>query len=484
MGSNADGVAPHARDPGGVSEQLTALDATFLELEEADESAHMHIGALFVFEPRPDGVPSLDAVRRHLDGRLAALPRYRQRLSEPHTGIVRWPQWIAHEDFDIADHVRHAALPAPGGDAELCEWAAGYWSQRLDRRLPLWEMVLLEGLEDGRWALCSKTHHCLVDGVGSVDAAYLMLDRTPEGSPPPPEPVRAEPAPRAHGSPLTAFPKAALQAARAGIALVEHPLQALERSRAVLELLVRDEIIAAPRTSLGVPIGTRRRYATVSAQLDDLKAIKRALGGTVNDVVLTVVSGGLRALLEHRGETPPEQGLRAMVPVNLRDPGQQLGNHVSSLFVALPVAEPDPERRYQAARRASDALKSGSQAVAGSTVIELGGLAPPVLHAVLARSLFASRLFNVTVTNVPGPPQPLYAFGARMVDVLPLVPLAAEHSVGVAVISYAGRVTFGINADYETVPDLDVLAAGISDALRELYGLAAVRPGAEAQAPG
>lgn len=456
-----------------MSEHLSPLDATFLELEEIDESAHMHIGAILVFEPGPDGIPSLEAVREQVQARLPTLPRYRQRLSEPHTHGLHWPFWADYEQFDVADHVRHAALPSPGGESELREWAADFWSQRLDRHLPLWEVVLLEGLADGRWALCTKTHHCLADGVGAVDAASLLLDATPDGAPPP-GPAAPDGAPRRDDpdAPLAAVSRAAASVARTGAAIARHPLETLSRSRSIVELIVRDEVLAAPHTSLGVPIGTRRRYATVSARLDDVKEVKRALGGTVNDVVLTAVAGGLRALLEHRGETPP-QGLRAMVPVNLRDAGERLGNHVSSLFVELPVCEPDPLARYRATQEATTAQKSGAQAVGGTALIGLAGLAPPLLlHSVLARSMFASRLFNVTVTNVPGPQQAMYAFGARMLDVLPLVPLAAEHAVGIAVVSYDGRVTFGINADYESVEDVGVLADALGDALIELYGAA------------
>lgn len=466
-----------------MSEHLTPLDATFLELEEADESAHMHIGALLVFDGPPGGAPSPEQVRRQLDERLHTLPRYRQRLSEPHTGGLSWPAWIPHEGFDVAAHVRHAALPAPGGPAELREWAGDYWSHRLDRSLPLWEVVLIDGLEHGRWALCTKTHHCMVDGVGSIDASYLMLDPSPEGSPPPPAAAAAADLERQASSGwLGAIPHVAARAARAGAELAVHPerlREMLGRSRAVLELLLRDELVPAPRTSLGVPIGTRRRFATVSTGLDDVKQVKRALGGTVNDVVLATVTGGLRRLLEGRGESLPRQGLRAMVPVNVREPGERLGNHISSLFVHLPVAEADSAQRYRATLREAESLKSGSQATGSRALVELTGLAPPVLHSVLARSLFASRLFNVTVTNVSGPQDPLYAFGARLREVLPLVPLAAEHAVGVAVISYDGRLTFGISADYETVPDLEVLAAGIEDSLAELLELS--RPPADAE---
>ncbi|HEX6389501.1 MAG TPA: wax ester/triacylglycerol synthase family O-acyltransferase [Solirubrobacteraceae bacterium] len=461
-----------------VGESLTPLDATFLELEEADESAHMHIGAVLVFDAAPDGIPSLDRLCAQLDERLPALPRYRQRLSTPHTGGLSWPSWVDDARFDVADHVRHAALPAPGGRAELCEWAADFWSHRLDRRVPLWEVALVEGLEDGRWALVTKTHHCLVDGIGSLDAGYLLLDASPDSAPAPPAIVASGDGEHRTPQPLAA----ALRAARAGADLVAHPgrvREVAERSRAVVDLLVRDEVIAAPRTSLGVPIGPRRRFAAITTELEELKQIKRALGGTINDVVLAAVTGGLRCLLECRDEALPRRGLRAMVPVNVREPGQQLGNHISSLFVDLPVAEPDPARRYAATLHEAESLKSGSQAIGGRTLVELAGLAPPVLHAVLARSLFASRLFNVTITNVPGPQQPLYAFGAPLLEVMPLVPLAAEHAVGVAAISYNGRLTFGVIADHETVRDIDALAAGIRWSLDELAVLAAIAPVAQ-----
>lgn len=445
---------------------LTPLDATFLELEEADETAHMHIGAVLVFE---GPAPTLAQLRRRVEARLALLPAYRRRLSEPRTGGLRWPRWVDHEAFDVADHVLEGALPAPGSHEQLCAWAADFWSRRLDRTLPLWEIALVTGLHDGGWALVTKTHHAMVDGVGSIDAAVLTFD-LPDGAD-----VPAPPAPA--GEPGTPGPvRRALGMVRAGADAALHPERlrdVLQRSRAAVEMIVRDEAVAAPRTSLNEPIGSRRRFATVSTELAEVKAVRRALGGTVNDVVLAAVAGGLRRLLEHRGEAPPAQGLRAMVPVNVREPGVQLGNHITSLFVHLPVAIADPAARYRCTLEEAEGLKSGTQAVGSRTVIDVASLAPPVLHSVIARSLFASRLFNVTVTNVPGPPEPLFAFGARMVDVLPLVPLAAAHAVGVAIVSYAGRLTFGITGDHETAPDLALVARGIADSLTELRDLAA-----------
>ena len=436
-----------------MAEHLTALDATFLELEEADDAAHMHIGGVMLFD---GDAPSIEEIRELLSARIDLLPRYRQRLSEHHTGGLRWPAWVADDRFDLAAHVRHASLPDPGGEAELLEWAADYWSHRLDRGRPLWEMVLLDGLAGG-WALVTKTHHCLVDGVGSVDGARLMLDTDLRASRRAPE-LAQPPAPIAGHR----LPSWVTEPAGA----VRHPKRLAEwasAARGMVEVLVRDEVLGAPQTSLNEPIGATRRFAAVRVSLDDVKAIRGALGGTVNDVVLSVVAAGLGSVLAGRGEATPT--LRAMVPVNVRAAGDRLaeGNKVSSLFVDLPVAPQDAPARHAEVRRRMDALKGGRKARGASALVATTALAPPVLHAVAARSLFATRLFNVTVTNVPGPRVPLYACGSRLREVLPLVPLATAHDVGIAIVSYDGRLTFGLVADHDSVPDLDALAGGIED---------------------
>ncbi len=463
-----------------MSEHVSPLDATFLELEEADPSAHMHIGGVMIFDPPPGGgTPAIDAVRELLLERLSAMPRFHQRLSEPTTGGLTWPSWVDDDAFDIASHVRRAALPAPGGEAELTEWAAEFWSHRLERTRPLWEMVLLEGLEDGRWALASKTHHCIVDGVGSVDVTHLLLDATPEPTArPAPD---GTPAADADGAGLAHLPAALLHGLRAGVEAVSHPAELAEiprRGRALADLLLRNEVRAAPHTSLNGPIGKQRRFAVADARLEDLKAIKRALGGTVNDVALAAATGGLRAVLEARDETPPEAGLRAMVPVNVRGAAEQLalGNRITSLFVHLPVDEENALVRYARVLQDAERLKAGDQAMAASTLVQLAGLAPPLLHTVAAQSLFATRLFNVTITNVPGSQTTLYAFGAPMRRVLGLVPLAAEHAIGVAILSYAGTVTFNVIADRDSVPEVDLVVAGIEQTLEELLGHADARP--------
>ena len=456
------------------STRLTPLDATFLELEDADMTAHMHIGATLVFHPPSGGrAPTVHELRAAIEPRLAALPLYRCRLSEPRPGLLHWPHWVEDGDFDLARHLKSAALEPPGGREQLYEWAAAYWSERLERDRPLWEMTLVTGLAGGCWAICTKTHHCLVDGVGSVDSAYLLLDTEPDAHPVSPAETLAS---DGNGSSLLLrAPGAFAHGARAGIDTVLHPhklREALARSREVAELVARDELVAAAKTSLNSPIGVHRRFDAVRVPLADVKLIKNQLGGTVNDVVLAAATAGLRDLMLERGDELPPEGLRAMVPVNLRSVGDALGNRITSLFVHLPVAEENALRRYVHTMDHAEADKAGTQARGGETLVQLAGLAPPVVHSFLARSLFASRLFNVTITNVPGPQQPLYACGSRMTEVFPLVPLAADHAVGVAVVSYDGDLYFGLVADRDGVDDLSVLSYGIARAIAELRELA------------
>jgi len=466
-----------------MSDALTALDATFLELEQHDDGALMSIGGALVFDPPPGGrTPALEEVQATLADRLGRLPRYSQRLSSPSVGGLLWPHWVDDESFDLTNHVSGAALSAPGGDAELWEWIAEFFSHPLDRARPLWKMVLIDGLEHGRWALAQKTHHCLVDGVGSVDVLEVLLDREPHPWASDRAAVSApavkQTAPwgslTAHAPQAVAQATAAgVQAARGGAHAALHPRDAFSRSRGLAELLVRDEIIGAPHTSLGVRIGRGRRFAAARFTLDELRQIAHKLGGSVNDVVLAACTSGLRELLLERDEGLPARGLRAMVPVNVREASERLalGNKVSSLFVQLPVAEPVPLVRFKQIARTTRRLKSSDLPAGAETFIELAGLAPPLLHAALARSTYATRLFNVTITNVPGPQRPMHALGARMREVLPFVPLAAAHAAGIAVFSYDGLVTFGISADRESMPDLDVLIRGIEEGIEDLSAL-------------
>lgn len=476
-----------------MADRLTALDATFLELEEADQGAHMHIGGVMVFDPPPGGEPpSPERVCRHLGERLGSLPRYSQQLSEAHTGGLDWPEWRLQPSFDVAAHVSHARLPAPGDDEELAAWAGEFYSQRLDRTRPLWEVALVDGLAGGRWALATKTHHCMVDGVGSVDVATVMLDPDPAGRAgeplPPPAAEPGEPPPASSAGLLRRGARTVEHTASRGARLVIRPVrgalgmvrdpsrarEALHSARALVEVVIRDELIAAPKTSINVPIGGKRRLGVTAVSLEELKQLKRALGGTVNDVVLALAAGAMRSLLLSRGEQPPDAGLRAMVPVNLRGSSEQLalGNKLSSLFVRLPVAVPDPAERYRAQVLEAESLKSGDEALGTATMMDVSGLAPPILHSTLARSMYATRLFNLTITNVPGPQLPLYALGSRMRAVWPIVPLAAEHAIALAVLSYDGELFFTFNADRDALADLDVVMEGIDSSLAELRELA------------
>lgn len=461
-----------------MADHLTPLDAAFLELEEGDEGSHMHIGSAMVFEPLPGGgAPAIEDVQRLLTERLELLPRFNCRLSSTRTGRIRWPTWEPDAGFDVAAHVRRASLPAPGGEEELLDWLGDFYSHRLDRARPLWEMVLLDGLSEGRWALVSKVHHSLVDGVSGASITSLMLDAEP--SPKPESRGVLELLPEANEEESNAL-RSLLHGARAAIGAVAHPgtlADAFARSRSLAELLIRDELVGAPSSSLNVEVGGARRLAYVAVPLDELKLIKRRLGGTVNDVVLAAAGGGLRRLLEARGESIDGGSLRAMVPVSLRRASEELalGNRISSLFVDLPVAEPDTLERYRKTVAAAEELKRSDQALGAETLVEVAGLAPPVVHGVVARLLFAPRLFNLTITNVPGPQATLYALGAPLRRVIPLVPIFAGHAVGVAAVSYGGELVFGINADRASVPDLDLIRAGIEETTAELGEIARSR---------
>jgi len=466
-----------------MAERLSMLDTMFLELEQFDESAHMHIGAALIFDPLPGGgTPDFAEFRDYVRGRVGILPRFSEQLSGAHAGPLTWLTWEPAQEFDPDAHVHHATLPAPGGEAELHEWLGEFWSHRLDRHRPLWEMTLLDGLEGGRWALATKTHHCLVDGVGSLDIAGVLLDASPEAVAPPLQaPPNGDEEATEHGNGrFWLSPGLVLRGARAGVGAALHPRASLDRVRAAIELIVREEVIGAPQSSLNGPMSGTRRFATVRLDLAEVKATKARLGGTVNDVVLALCAGGLRHLLLSRGDTLPEADLRAQVPVNIRSEDREhaLGNELTSLFVELPVTEADPIARYRRVVERAEQLKAGSQRAGGKTIVDLADMGPPLAGGLLARSMFGgTRMFNLTITNVPGPQQRLYALGAPLVEILPLVPLFAGHTIGIAVVSYAGQMVFGLNADRMAAPDVGVLAEGIERSFEELRPPDAKRPG-------
>jgi diacylglycerol O-acyltransferase len=453
-------------------DRLSSIDASFLHQE--GPSSHMHIGGVLVFEgPPPDFNDYLDHVR----GRLHLVPRYRQKLTTPPLQTGR-PLWVDDPDFNLEYHVRHTALPAPGTEEQLFLLAGRIASQPLDRSKPLWENWLIEGLEGGRFALISKTHHALVDGVSGVDLASVLLDleRSPQRPAEDLEPWRPKPEP----SPA-ALVAAGLRG-MVGVAggLVSRTVEAATQPGPALSAL-RDaaegvgEIVwaglnPAPETPLNVEIGPHRRFAVVRHQLDDYKTVKNAFGGTVNDVVLTVVSGALARWLHERGVRTEGLEMRALVPVSVRTAAHKntLGNQLAVMRGPLPVYIRDPVARLRFVRRAMDGLKESKQAVGAATLAAVNNLAPPTILAQASRLNFSTRLFNLIVTNIPGPQFPLYVLGRRLEDLFPLAFLPKNHALAVAIMSYDGGIDYGLLADYDALPDVDVIADGIDAALREL----------------
>ena len=450
-------------------QQLSTLDTAFLEVEQAQENAHMHIGGALVFDALPDGgAPSLEQLQERIGERLGLLPLFSKRLSEPQTSPVRWLTWEPMPDFDPASHVRRATLPAPGGRAELEEWLGNFWSHRLDRRRPLWSMTLVDGLEDGGWAIATKTHHCLVDGVGAVDITFLVLDALGDA-------VAAEDSNGVDAEPVGSrhflHPDVLKRNVRAVTQTVAHPRDAIEKARAAIDLLAGDDLSGSARTSLAGELTATRCYRTARISIADIRRVRQTHGGTLNDVVLAVCSGALRDLFLARGEEPPA-GFRAQVPVNIRrdDHAHDLGNEVTNMLVDLPIEEPDPLTRLQRVIEREAELKAGSQQAGSKAWLDLADIGPPGIGGIVARILFGnSKMFGVTITNVPGPQLELSASGATMRDALPFVPLFAEHTLGIAIFSYNGSLTFGICADRHNVPDADVVAGGIERSFAELH---------------
>jgi diacylglycerol O-acyltransferase len=454
------------------SERLGALDAMFLYIE--DRTAHMHVGAVAVFEGQAPAYRDLVAL---IASKLDRAPRYRQRLAFVPFDLGR-PVWIDDANLDLEFHVRHTALPPPGGDEQLKRLAGRVFAQRLDRDRPLWEVWLVEGLGENRFALLSKTHHCMLDGVSGADLATVLLGVDPaEVAPAAPVPWKPRPAPRSADLVLSAV---------AG--QVAHPFQVLRGAvqpssparRVLLELaaglkplLGLSRLGRAPASSLNQAIGPHRRWEMVSLDLDAVKAVRAALGGTVNDVLLAVVAAALRQLLLARGETPPGE-IRAMIPVSVRgeDSPGELGNRVTAVFCALPVGETDAAERLRKVSREMTSLKESGQAVGALAWTHLGAFAPPALLAQVARFQSTFRYMNLVVTNIPGPREPIYLLGREMREWYPLVPLAQGQTLGIAIQSYHGKIGIGLLGDGEALRDLPVLARAIPAALAELTELA------------
>ena len=459
-------------------DRLTAVDASFLHQEQS--SSHMHVGGIVIFEGPP---PSYEDFLAHIESRLHLVPRYRQKLAVPRFEMGR-PFWIDDPRFNLTYHVRHTALPSPGSIEQLRNLAGRIHSQRLDRSKPLWETWLIQGVEGNRFALISKTHHALIDGVSGVDIASVLFDLSPI---PGEKPTSDDwtPAPEPSGAELVAegvkgLIRTPFRIARQAAGAAADPQASIARAREAAEgvgEIVWAELNPAPDVPLNVPIGPHRRIAWVESSLADFKTIKNGLGGTVNDVVLTVVSGALARWLRTRGVRTEGLELRALVPVSTRTETQKdaLGNRITVMRGPLPVYCVDPVERLGIVRASMDGLKESKQALGAEVISNLQDFAPPTLLAQASRVNFSTRLFNLIVTNVPGPQFPLYLLGREMQQLIPVAFLPENHALAIAIMSYNGRVDFGLLGDYDAMPDLEELGTYLEDAIAELLAAAGAK---------
>src|SRR3954468_22800042 len=449
-------------------DRLSAVDAAFLHQESA--TTHMHIGGVVILEGPP---PPFVELREHVRSRLPLVPRYRQKLAAPPFGLGR-QLWVDDPAFNLDYHLRHTALPRPGGDDALRRLVGRLFAQRLDRTKPLWELWYVEGLTGGRTALISKTHHALWDGISGVDLATVLFDLDAEPRPleagdgwqPRPEPTGAELAAESLRSAVTAPLRALARAPKE-----------IESAREALEGL--GEVIWAglnppPDTPLNVRIGPHRRFDVAAARLDEFKEIKNAFGGTVNDVVLAVVAGALQRWFHSRGLRTEGLEPRAAVPVSIRTGDEQgaLGNRLAQLVAPLPVGMRDPVLRLKRVSEAMEGVKESKQALGAEVIAGAQDFAPPTLLAQASRLNFSTRFYNLLVTNVPGPQVPLYVLGRKVEAVFPVPFLAGDRALAVAVMSYDGGMGFGLLGDLDAMHDLAVLARGIEESLAELLALA------------
>jgi diacylglycerol O-acyltransferase len=461
-------------------DRLTGLDSSFLHLER--DVAHMHVAGCTIFEGK---APTHKELLEAIDSRLHLVPRYRQRLGFVPLQQGR-PVWVDDPHFKLAYHVRHTALPRPGGDEELRRLAGRVFSQALDRSRPLWELWLVEGLEKNRFALLSKTHHALVDGISGVDIATVLFDTSPEPMPVAPPEQEWIPRPLPSGAQLLAdalLERATVPAevARGLRAALRGPRQVAERVGTALAgfgALAWAGMQPAPPSPFNVKIGPHRRFTWVRGDLTQFKAVKNALGGTVNDVVLAVVTGALGRYMRLHNE-PTDEMLKAMVPVSVRADVERgaLGNRVAAMWAPLPVGITDPVQRLLTISQAMEGVKESGQAVGAQVLTGLSGFAPPTILAQAARLQARQRLFNLVVTNIPGPQFPLYMLGRELEAIYPMVPLAENTALGIAIMSYDGQLNFGLTADFDALSDVETLAEGLHSSIEEL--VAAAGPAAE-----
>jgi WS/DGAT/MGAT family acyltransferase len=465
------------RTKGPTLDRLSALDASFLDQERG--GSHMHVGAVMICE---GPAPSREEFTSHLESRLHLVPRYRQRLAKPALGVGR-PFWVDAPGFDLDYHVRHTALPKPGGAEQLRLLAGRIASQRLDRSKPLWEMWIVEGLEKDRFAIVNKTHHAVVDGVSGIDITTAIFDLEPKPAPS----ADAQPSwsPPSGPSPVSLAAHTAVDAAstplrlgRGALGVLQSPRQSLERARTTVEGLgeiAKVMVTASPRSPINGPIGSHRELRWIRTDLDELKAIKNALGGTVNDAFLAVVSGALGHWARERGADTRGLKLRGCVPVSVRNDAERgaLGNRIIAMFAELPIDCTDPVERMHRTTAGMQELKESKQAVGADAIAGLQELAPPTILAQASRLQFSSRLYNLLVTNVPGPQFPVYVVGRELREFIPIAFLAQDKRLAVAIVSYNGAVWISLISDRDHIRDLDRLEHAVKGSLRELADAAA-----------
>jgi diacylglycerol O-acyltransferase / wax synthase len=452
-------------------DRLTAVDASFLTNESS--SSHMHIGAILIFEGPP---PKYTDLVEHVRGRLPLVPRFRQKLVVPPLEAGR-PLWADDVNFNLTYHIRHTALPDPGGEAQLKRLAGRIFSQQLDRSKPLWELWLAQNLERDRFAILTKTHHAMVDGVSGVDIGTVLFDLERKAAPikleddwvPQPEPGTTELVARGIADAVAAPIKLAERA----VDVVRNPETTARKAVEALEGV--GEIVSAfadpaPDVPLNEEIGPHRRYVWSRSELATFKEIKDTFGGTVNDVVLAVITGALRRWLHRRHVRTEGLELRALVPVSIRNEDERgnLGNRIALMRGPLPVYIEDPVRRLRTISDAMAGLKRSKQALGAEVISRFNDFAPPTLLAQAARINFSTRLFNLIVTNVPGPQLPLYVLGRELEEVFPVAFLPQNHALAVAIMSYNGKVGFGLLADYDCMEDVEAVSDGLNESLAEL----------------
>ncbi len=458
--------------PMARQDRLSGLDSSFLHLEH--DSTHMHVAACTIFEGPP---PTYDELLEEISSRLHLVPRYRQRLAFVPFEQGR-PVWVDDPHFNIRFHVRHTALPRPGGEDELKRLAGRIFSQSLDRSKPLWELWLAEGVSDERFAILTKTHHALVDGISGVDLLTVMFDTARQPAPVAPPEHEWIPRPLPTDAQLLAdalleravVPGEILRGARAALRGPRQLAGRLGRGLVGVGAMAWAGMGAAPPSPFNVRIGPHRRFTWVRTDLSEIKAIKDALGGTVNDVVLAAVAGALGSYMRLHGYSTDDLLLKAMVPVSVRADIERgaLGNRVAAMWAPLPVGLTDPAGRLRRIRAEMQDIKESGQAVGAQVLTELTGFAPPTIMAQAARLQARQRLFNLVVTNVPGPQMALYALGRELQGLFPMVPLAENTALGIAVMSYNGQMNFGLNADYDALADVETLADELRAAIDEL----------------